>query len=142
MSTAKANTSSKFNALKIPLKVINGRLPSHIKNIMKAWHLSNHLNSAFDLPAATKFVDGEPAAAAISVMFSRNEASMYYGVANVYDELTPVACACARLCGFGNGGFVSLSGRCDLIAATVRIDDGLNSFYKISKIEIQSSSFR
>lgn len=116
----------------LPIKVLNGQ-PGFI-NLMDAlngWQLVSELKEALKLPAATSFKHVSPAGAAVGQALSREEASLCM-VDDLFDTLSPLACAYARARGADRmssfGDFISLSDPCDLITAKIisrEVSDGV-----------------
>ncbi|XP_054280291.1 bifunctional purine biosynthesis protein ATIC [Macrosteles quadrilineatus] len=117
---------------KLPLTVVNGS-PGFINlcDALNGWQLVKELRKALGQPAATSFKHVSPAGAAIATPLSPEQA-MVCMVADLRDQLTPLATAYARARGADRmssfGDFVALSDPCDAITARIisrEVSDGI-----------------
>lgn len=107
--------------------------PGYI-NLLDAFNsfaLVKELQEALNLPAAASFKHVSPAGAAVGVELDEVEKHVY-GVDDLKERLTPLACAYARARGADRmssfGDFIALSAPCDLATARIisrEVSDGV-----------------
>jgi len=93
--------------------------------------LVKELQEALGLPAAASFKHVSPAGAAVGIELDETEKKVY-GVDDLKEPLTPLACAYARARGADRmssfGDFIALSAPCDLATARIisrEVSDGV-----------------
>lgn len=107
----------------LPITVVNGS-PGFINlcDALNAYQLVKELKEALNLPAATSFKHVSPAGAAVGIPLDKVQAKLCQ-VDDLYDQLTPLACAYARARGADRmssfGDFIALSDNCDLTTAKI-----------------------
>lgn len=107
----------------LPITVVNGS-PGFINlcDALNAYQLVKELKEALNLPAATSFKHVSPAGAAVGTPLDKVQAKLCQ-VDDLYDQLTPLACAYARARGADRmssfGDFIALSDNCDLTTAKI-----------------------
>ena len=115
----------------LPLRILNGR-PGYINflDALNSWQLVKELKAATDLPAAASFKHVSPAGAAVGLVLTSVERSMYF--VDTPAELSPIACAyirargADRLCSYGD--WAALSEVCDADTANYlkgEVSDGI-----------------
>jgi phosphoribosylaminoimidazolecarboxamide formyltransferase/IMP cyclohydrolase len=98
---------------------------------LNSYALVKELQEALNLPAAASFKHVSPAGAAVGLQLDETEKQVY-GVDDLKEPLTPVACAYARARGADRmssfGDFIALSAECDLATAKIisrEVSDGI-----------------
>lgn len=98
---------------------------------LNSFALVKELQEALNLPAAASFKHVSPAGAAVGVALDNVEKHVY-GVDDLKEHLTPLACAYARARGADRmssfGDFIALSAPCDLATARIisrEVSDGV-----------------
>jgi phosphoribosylaminoimidazolecarboxamide formyltransferase/IMP cyclohydrolase len=123
---------SSISALTDYILVLCGA-PGYINllDALNSWALVKELQEALDLPAATSFKHVSPAGAAVGLPLDDTE-KVVYGVDDLKEALTPLACAYARARGADRmssfGDFIALSAPCDLATARIisrEVSDGI-----------------
>ncbi|KAI6010884.1 bifunctional purine biosynthesis protein ade10 [Pisolithus orientalis] len=116
----------------LPFKVLCGS-PGYINllDALNSYALVKELQEALKLPAAASFKHVSPAGAAVGVALDEIEKQVY-GVDDLKETLTPLACAYARARGADRmssfGDFIALSATCDLATARIisrEVSDGV-----------------
>ncbi|KAH6888973.1 bifunctional purine biosynthesis protein ade10 [Coprinopsis sp. MPI-PUGE-AT-0042] len=116
----------------LPFKALCGS-PGYINllDALNSYALVKELQEALDLPAAASFKHVSPAGAAVGVELDETEKKVY-GVDDLKEALTPLACAYARARGADRmssfGDFVALSAPCDVATARIiarEVSDGI-----------------
>ncbi|KAI6124854.1 bifunctional purine biosynthesis protein ade10 [Pisolithus croceorrhizus] len=116
----------------LPFKVLCGS-PGYINllDALNSYALVKELQEALTLPAAASFKHVSPAGAAVGVALDEVEKQVY-GVDDLKETLTPLACAYARARGADRmssfGDFIALSAACDLATARIisrEVSDGV-----------------
>ncbi|KAF9219728.1 bifunctional purine biosynthesis protein ade10 [Gyrodon lividus] len=116
----------------LPFKVLCGS-PGYINllDALNSYALVKELQEALNLPAAASFKHVSPAGAAVGVELDDTEKQVY-GVEDLKEPLTPLACAYARARGADRmssfGDFIALSAPCDLATAKIisrEVSDGV-----------------
>ncbi|KAG6374767.1 bifunctional purine biosynthesis protein ade10 [Boletus reticuloceps] len=116
----------------LPFKVLCGS-PGYINllDALNSYALVKELQAALNLPAAASFKHVSPAGAAVGVALDETEKQVY-GVDDLKEPLTPLACAYARARGADRmssfGDFIALSTPCDLATAKIisrEVSDGV-----------------
>ena len=116
----------------LPIEVINGR-PGYINflDAFNSWQLVRELKAATGLPAAASFKHVSPAGAAVGLPLDETLSKIYF-VDDLKVELSPIACAYARVRGADRmssyGDFVALSDTCDEATALLikrEVSDGV-----------------
>ncbi|KIJ65192.1 hypothetical protein HYDPIDRAFT_111085 [Hydnomerulius pinastri MD-312] len=116
----------------LPFKVLCGS-PGYINllDALNSYALVKELQEALKLPAAASFKHVSPAGAAVGVELDDTEKQVY-GVEDLKEPLTPLACAYARARGADRmssfGDFIALSAPCDLATAKIisrEVSDGV-----------------
>ncbi|KAI9573851.1 bifunctional purine biosynthesis protein ade10 [Boletus coccyginus] len=116
----------------LPFKVLCGS-PGYINllDALNSYALVKELQEALDLPAAASFKHVSPAGAAVGIELDETEKQVY-GVEDLKEPLTALACAYARARGADRmssfGDFISLSAPCDLATAKIisrEVSDGV-----------------
>lgn len=116
----------------LPFKVLCGS-PGYINllDALNSYALVKELQEALKLPAAASFKHVSPAGAAVGVALDEVEKQVY-GVDDLKETLTPLACAYARARGADRmssfGDFIALSATCDLATARIisrEVSDGV-----------------
>ncbi|KZP01660.1 bifunctional purine biosynthesis protein ade10 [Calocera viscosa TUFC12733] len=116
----------------LPFTVLAGS-PGYINllDALNSWALVSELQAALGLPAAASFKHVSPAGAAVGLELDATEKAVY-GVDDLKEALTPLACAYARARGADRmssfGDFIALSAPCDLATARVisrEVSDGV-----------------
>ncbi|KAF7345434.1 Bifunctional purine biosynthesis protein ade10 [Mycena venus] len=122
--------SPKANCL---LKAMLCGSPGYINllDALNSYALVKELQEALGLPAAASFKHVSPAGAAVGIELDDTE-KMVYGVDDLKEPLTPLACAYARARGADRmssfGDFIGLSAPCDLATAKIisrEVSDGI-----------------
>lgn len=67
----------------------------NLLDALNSWALVKELHEALDLPAAASFKHVSPAGAAVGIELDETEKNVY-GVDDLKEPLTPLACAYAR----------------------------------------------
>lgn len=103
----------------------------NLLDALNSYALVSELQEALRLPAAASFKHVSPAGAAVGLELSPVEAQVY-GVEDLKEPLTPLACAYARARGADRmssfGDFIALSAPCDLATAKIisrEVSDGV-----------------
>ncbi|PSS35347.1 hypothetical protein PHLCEN_2v1684 [Hermanssonia centrifuga] len=116
----------------LPFKALYGS-PGYINllDALNSYALVKELFEALGLPAAASFKHVSPAGAAVGVELNEIEKKVY-GVDDLKEPLTPLACAYARARGADRmssfGDFIALSAPCDLATARIisrEVSDGI-----------------
>ncbi|KAF7297825.1 Bifunctional purine biosynthesis protein ade10 [Mycena kentingensis (nom. inval.)] len=116
----------------LPFKVLCGS-PGYINllDALNSYALVKELQDALGLPAAASFKHVSPAGAAVGIELDETEKKVY-GVDDLKEPLTPLACAYARARGADRmssfGDFIGLSAPCDLATAKIisrEVSDGI-----------------
>ncbi|KDQ50746.1 hypothetical protein JAAARDRAFT_41835 [Jaapia argillacea MUCL 33604] len=116
----------------LPFKALSGS-PGYINllDALNSYALVKELHAALGLPAAASFKHVSPAGAAVGVPLDEVEKKVY-GVDDLKEELTPLACAYARARGADRmssfGDFIAVSAPCDLATARIisrEVSDGI-----------------
>ncbi|KAJ7780168.1 bifunctional purine biosynthesis protein ade10 [Mycena maculata] len=116
----------------LPFKVLCGS-PGYINllDALNSYALVKELQEALGLPAAASFKHVSPAGAAVGIELDETEKKVY-GVDDLKEALTPLACAYARARGADRmssfGDFIGLSAPCDLATAKIisrEVSDGI-----------------
>ncbi|EJU03591.1 bifunctional purine biosynthesis protein ade10 [Dacryopinax primogenitus] len=116
----------------LPFAVLAGA-PGYINllDALNSWALVKELQEALGLPAAASFKHVSPAGAAVGLELDETEKQVY-GVDDLKEPLTPLACAYARARGADRmssfGDFIALSAPCDLATAKIisrEVSDGV-----------------
>ncbi|KAJ7069929.1 bifunctional purine biosynthesis protein ade10 [Mycena amicta] len=116
----------------LPFKVLCGS-PGYINllDALNSYALVSELHTALGLPAAASFKHVSPAGAAVGIELDETEKKVY-GVDDLKEPLTPLACAYARARGADRmssfGDFIGLSTPCDLATAKIisrEVSDGI-----------------
>ncbi|KAJ7233085.1 bifunctional purine biosynthesis protein ade10 [Mycena rebaudengoi] len=116
----------------LPFKVLCGS-PGYINllDALNSYALVKELQEALGLPAAASFKHVSPAGAAVGIELDEIEKKVY-GVDDLKEALTPLACAYARARGADRmssfGDFIGLSAPCDLATAKIisrEVSDGI-----------------
>ncbi|KAJ7572079.1 bifunctional purine biosynthesis protein ade10 [Mycena floridula] len=116
----------------LPFKVLCGS-PGYINllDALNSYALVKELQEALSLPAAASFKHVSPAGAAVGIELDEVEKKVY-GVDDLKEPLTPLACAYARARGADRmssfGDFIALSAPCDLATARIisrEVSDGI-----------------
>ncbi|EKM50096.1 uncharacterized protein PHACADRAFT_178720 [Phanerochaete carnosa HHB-10118-sp] len=116
----------------LPFKALYGS-PGYINllDALNSYALVKELDEALGLPAAASFKHVSPAGAAVGIELSEVEKRVY-GVEDLKELLTPLACAYARARGADRmssfGDFIALSAPCDLATARIisrEVSDGI-----------------
>ncbi|KAI1796713.1 bifunctional purine biosynthesis protein ade10 [Ganoderma leucocontextum] len=116
----------------LPFKALCGS-PGYINllDALNSYALVKELSEALNLPAAASFKHVSPAGAAVGVELNDVEKKVY-GVDDLKEPLTPLACAYARARGADRmssfGDFIALSAPCDLATARIisrEVSDGI-----------------
>jgi phosphoribosylaminoimidazolecarboxamide formyltransferase/IMP cyclohydrolase len=116
----------------LPFQVLCGS-PGYINllDALNAYALVKELQEALSLPAAASFKHVSPAGAAVGLALDDTEKQVY-GVDDLKETLTPLACAYARARGADRmssfGDFIALSASCDLATARIisrEVSDGI-----------------
>ncbi|OBZ73515.1 Bifunctional purine biosynthesis protein ade10 [Grifola frondosa] len=116
----------------LPFKALCGS-PGYINllDALNSYALVKELQEALGLPAAASFKHVSPAGAAVGVALDEVETKVY-GVDDLKEPLTPLACAYARARGADRmssfGDFIGLSAPCDLATARIisrEVSDGV-----------------
>ncbi|KAH9924820.1 bifunctional purine biosynthesis protein ade10 [Amylocystis lapponica] len=116
----------------LPFKALCGS-PGYINllDALNSWALVKELQEALGFPAAASFKHVSPAGAAVGVALDETEKKVY-GVDDLKEPLTPLACAYARARGADRmssfGDFIALSAPCDLATARIisrEVSDGI-----------------
>ncbi|KAF8449340.1 cytidine deaminase-like protein [Boletus edulis BED1] len=116
----------------LPFKVLCGS-PGYINllDALNSYALVKELQAALNLPAAASFKHVSPAGAAVGIGLDETEKQVY-GVDDLKEPLTPLACAYARARGADRmssfGDFIALSTPCDLATAKIisrEVSDGM-----------------
>ncbi|KAI0032663.1 bifunctional purine biosynthesis protein ade10 [Vararia minispora EC-137] len=116
----------------LPFKALCGS-PGYINllDALNSWALVKELQEALNLPAAASFKHVSPAGAAVGLELSEVEKRVY-GVDDLKELLTPLACAYARARGADRmssfGDFIALSTSCDVATARIisrEVSDGI-----------------
>ncbi|KLO13304.1 AICARFT/IMPCHase bienzyme [Schizopora paradoxa] len=117
---------------KLPFKVLSGS-PGYINllDALNSYALVTELQEALNLPAAASFKHVSPAGAAVGLELDDVEKQVY-GVDDLKEPLTPLACAYARARGADRmssfGDFIALSAPCDVATAKIisrEVSDGV-----------------
>ncbi|KAE9400005.1 bifunctional purine biosynthesis protein ade10 [Gymnopus androsaceus JB14] len=117
---------------KLPFKALCGS-PGYINllDALNSYALVKELQEALNLPAAASFKHVSPAGAAVGIELDDVEKKVY-GVDDLKEPLTPLACAYARARGADRmssfGDFIALSAPCDLATAKIisrEVSDGI-----------------
>jgi phosphoribosylaminoimidazolecarboxamide formyltransferase/IMP cyclohydrolase len=105
----------------------------NLLDALNSYALVKELHGALGLPAAASFKHVSPAGAAVGIPLDETEKKVY-GVDDLKEELTPLACAYARARGADRmssfGDFIALSAECDLATARIisrEVSDGIIS---------------
>ncbi|CAE6412026.1 unnamed protein product, partial [Rhizoctonia solani] len=118
---------------KLPFKGALAGSPGYINllDALNAYALVSELQEALQLPAAASFKHVSPAGAAVGLELNDVE-KIVYGVEDLKEPLTPLACAYARARGADRmssfGDFIALSAPCDLATAKIisrEVSDGV-----------------
>ncbi|QRV88967.1 phosphoribosylaminoimidazolecarboxamide formyltransferase / IMP cyclohydrolase [Ceratobasidium sp. AG-Ba] len=103
----------------------------NLLDALNAYALVSELQEALQLPAAASFKHVSPAGAAVGIELDQTEKTVY-GVDDLKEPLTPLACAYARARGADRmssfGDFIALSAPCDLATAKIisrEVSDGI-----------------
>lgn len=103
----------------------------NLLDALNSYALVKELQEALGLPAAASFKHVSPAGAAVGIELSEVEKQVY-GVEDLKEPLTPLACAYARARGADRmssfGDFIALSAPCDLATARIisrEVSDGI-----------------
>lgn len=103
----------------------------NLLDALNSYALVRELSVALHLPAAASFKHVSPAGLAVGLPLSPVEAQVY-GVDDLKEPLTPLACAYARARGADRmssfGDFIALSAECDLATAKIisrEVSDGV-----------------
>ncbi|KAK7060915.1 bifunctional phosphoribosylaminoimidazolecarboxamide formyltransferase/IMP cyclohydrolase [Paramarasmius palmivorus] len=116
----------------LPFKALCGS-PGYINllDALNSYALVKELREALGLPAAASFKHVSPAGAAVGIELDETEKKVY-GVDDLKEPLTPLACAYARARGADRmssfGDFIALSDPCDLATARIisrEVSDGI-----------------
>ncbi len=116
----------------LPFKVLSGS-PGYINllDALNSYALVTELQEALNLPAAASFKHVSPAGAAVGLELDQVEKQVY-GVDDLKEPLTPLACAYARARGADRmssfGDFIALSAPCDVATAKIisrEVSDGI-----------------
>ncbi|KAI0630780.1 bifunctional purine biosynthesis protein ade10 [Trametes polyzona] len=116
----------------LPFKALCGS-PGYINllDALNSWGLVKELSEALNLPAAASFKHVSPAGAAVGLELNDVEKQVY-GVDDLKEPLTALACAYARARGADRmssfGDFIALSAPCDLATARIisrEVSDGI-----------------
>ncbi|KAF7309463.1 Bifunctional purine biosynthesis protein ade17 [Mycena indigotica] len=116
----------------LPFKVLCGS-PGYINllDALNSYALVKELQETLGLPAAASFKHVSPAGAAVGIELDETEKKVY-GVDDLKEALTPLACAYARARGADRmssfGDFIGLSAPCDLATAKIisrEVSDGI-----------------
>ncbi|KAF5351529.1 hypothetical protein D9758_007231 [Tetrapyrgos nigripes] len=116
----------------LPFKALCGS-PGYINllDALNSYALVKELQEALNLPAAASFKHVSPAGAAVGLELDETEKKVY-GVDDLKEPLTPLACAYARARGADRmssfGDFIALSQPCDLATAKIisrEVSDGI-----------------
>lgn len=116
----------------LPFKALCGS-PGYINllDALNSYALVKELEEALKLPAAASFKHVSPAGAAVGLELSEVEKKVY-GVDDLKEPLTPLACAYARARGADRmssfGDFIALSAECDVPTAKIiskEVSDGI-----------------
>ncbi|KAH8116331.1 AICARFT/IMPCHase bienzyme [Phellopilus nigrolimitatus] len=116
----------------LPFKALVGS-PGYINllDALNSYALVSELQEALGLPAAASFKHVSPAGAAVGLELNDVEKEVY-GVDDLKEPLTPLACAYARARGADRmssfGDFIALSAPCDLATARIisrEVSDGI-----------------
>ncbi|KAI0332766.1 bifunctional purine biosynthesis protein ade10 [Cubamyces sp. BRFM 1775] len=116
----------------LPFKALCGS-PGYINllDALNSYALVKELSEALNLPAAASFKHVSPAGAAVGLELSEVEKQVY-GVDDLKEPLTSLACAYARARGADRmssfGDFIALSHPCDLATAKIisrEVSDGI-----------------
>ncbi|KAI8985782.1 bifunctional purine biosynthesis protein ade10 [Trametes punicea] len=116
----------------LPFKVLCGS-PGYINllDALNSYALVKELSEALDLPAAASFKHVSPAGVAVGLELNEVEKQVY-GVDDLKEPLTALACAYARARGADRmssfGDFIALSHPCDLATARIisrEVSDGI-----------------
>ncbi|PIL24919.1 hypothetical protein GSI_12806 [Ganoderma sinense ZZ0214-1] len=116
----------------LPFKALCGS-PGYINllDALNSYALVKELSEALNLPAAASFKHVSPAGAAVGVELNEVEKKVY-GVDDLKEPLTSLACAYARARGADRmssfGDFIALSAPCDLATARIisrEVSDGI-----------------
>ncbi|KAL5513089.1 ADE17 [Sanghuangporus vaninii] len=116
----------------LPFKTLVGS-PGYINllDALNSYALVSELQEALGLPAAASFKHVSPAGAAVGIELDNVEKQVY-GVDDLKEPLTPLACAYARARGADRmssfGDFIALSAPCDLATARIisrEVSDGI-----------------
>ncbi|KAI0358252.1 bifunctional purine biosynthesis protein ade10 [Trametes cingulata] len=116
----------------LPFKALCGS-PGYINllDALNSWGLVKELSEALNLPAAASFKHVSPAGAAVGLELNDVEKQVY-GVDDLKEPLTSLACAYARARGADRmssfGDFIALSAPCDLATARIisrEVSDGI-----------------
>ncbi|CAE6508764.1 unnamed protein product [Rhizoctonia solani] len=114
---------------KLPFKALAGS-PGYINllDALNAYALVSELQEALQIPAAASFKHVSPAGAAVGLELNNVE-KIVYGVDDLKEPLTPLACAYARADRMSSfGDFIALSAPCDLATAKIisrEVSDGV-----------------
>ncbi|KAF8308314.1 bifunctional purine biosynthesis protein ade10 [Clavulina sp. PMI_390] len=117
---------------KLPFKALCGA-PGYINllDALNSFALVKELSEALNLPAAASFKHVSPAGAAVGIELDDVEKKVY-GVDDLKEPLTALACAYARARGADRmssfGDFIALSHECDLATAKIisrEVSDGI-----------------
>ncbi|KAJ7229192.1 bifunctional purine biosynthesis protein ade10 [Mycena pura] len=103
----------------------------NLLDALNSYALVKELQEALELPAAASFKHVSPAGAAVGIELDDIEKKVY-GVDDLKEPLTPLACAYARARGADRmssfGDFIGLSAPCDLATAKIisrEVSDGI-----------------
>ncbi|KAH7924294.1 AICARFT/IMPCHase bienzyme [Leucogyrophana mollusca] len=103
----------------------------NLLDALNSYALVKELQEALNLPAAASFKHVSPAGAAVGLALDETEKQVY-GVEDLKEPLTPLACAYARARGADRmssfGDFIALSAPCDLATARIisrEVSDGI-----------------
>ncbi|KAG8215080.1 AICARFT IMPCHase bienzyme, partial [Butyriboletus roseoflavus] len=116
----------------LPFKVVCGS-PGYINllDALNSYALVKELQEALNLPTAASFKHVSPAGAAVGIELDETERQVY-GVEDLKEPLTALACAYARARGADRmssfGDFIALSAPCDLATARIisrEVSDGV-----------------
>lgn len=116
----------------LPFKALVGS-PGYINllDALNSYALVRELQEALQLPAAASFKHVSPAGAAVGIELDETGKKVY-GVDDLKEPLTPLACAYARARGADRmssfGDFIALSAECDLATAKIisrEVSDGV-----------------
>ncbi|EJD07450.1 AICARFT/IMPCHase bienzyme [Fomitiporia mediterranea MF3/22] len=116
----------------LPFKALVGSLGYiNLLDALNSYALVSELQEALALPAAASFKHVSPAGAAVGIELNDTEKQVY-GVDDLKEPLTPLACAYARARGADRmssfGDFIALSAPCDLATARIisrEVSDGV-----------------